>query len=279
MPHSSFRLLLPLTAFALFCCTLTAHSQLELRGELTQGGLIIGTTQPGTSVTLDDKALHVATNGVFVFGFGRDAAAQAQLTLTYPDQSQEHRQLAIQPRQFTTQRIDGVPQHTVNPAPEALQRIRSETRLVKIARQRNEAHQAFLNGFVWPLHGTITGVYGSQRIYNGVPKRPHYGIDIAAPSGAIVQAPAAGLITLVHKDMYYSGGTMILDHGLGISSTFLHLKRALVQEGQHVQQGDPIAEVGSSGRSTGAHLDWRINWFNTRLDPQLVAPPMPTIAR
>ena len=130
-------------------------------------------------------------------------------------------------------------------------------------------------GFVWPLEGTITGVYGSQRIYNGVPKSPHYGIDIAAPQGELVRAPAPGVVTLVHPDMYYSGGTLIVDHGHGLSSTFIHLSESLVEIGQRVEAGEVIAKVGSTGRSTGPHLDWRMNWFDVRIDPRLVLEALP----
>jgi murein DD-endopeptidase MepM/ murein hydrolase activator NlpD len=151
-----------------------------------------------------------------------------------------------------------------------LERIRREGRLVRQARADNDPREDFLQGFIKPLEGPITGVYGSQRVYNGVPKNPHYGLDIARPTGTVVVAPAPGIVKLVHDDMYYSGGTLVLDHGYGLSSSFIHLSGALVKEGQRVEAGDAIAKVGATGRATGPHLDWRVNWFNVRLDPALV---------
>ncbi len=155
-----------------------------------------------------------------------------------------------------------------------MKRIHAEMSIIQEARQRDDSRTDFLRGFVWPLEGRITGIYGSRRILNGEPRRPHYGIDIAAPEGAPVRAPADGIVTLVHPDMYFSGGTLILDHGHGLSSSFLHLSKILVDKGQVIRQNDVIAEVGATGRVTGAHLDWRINLFQTRLDPELLVPSM-----
>ena len=133
----------------------------------------------------------------------------------------------------------------------------------------------FAEVFQWPLIGPISGVYGSQRFYNGVAGSPHFGVDIARPTGSQVSAPASGVVTLVHPDMFYSGGTLIIDHGHGISSTFIHLSEILVKEGDAIHQGQVIAKVGQTGRATGPHLDWRMNWFEERLDPQLLMGPMP----
>jgi len=174
-------------------------------------------------------------------------------------------------REYKVQRVNGVPQRTVTqPSAEVLERIRNEGHLVRQARADNDPREDFLQGFIKPLEGPITGVYGSQRVYNGVPKNPHYGLDIARPTGTVVVAPAPGIVKLVHADMYYSGGTLVLDHGYGLTSSFIHLSGALVKEGQRVEAGEPIAKVGSSGRATGPHLDWRVNWFSVRLDPALV---------
>jgi murein DD-endopeptidase MepM/ murein hydrolase activator NlpD len=132
-----------------------------------------------------------------------------------------------------------------------------------------------LAGFVWPAQGPISGVYGSQRFYNGEPRNPHYGVDVAVPKGTPVHAPAAGVVTLAEPDLYFSGGTVILDHGYRLSSTFLHMSEVSVQVGDELQAGDLIGAVGSTGRATGPHLDWRMNWRQQRIDPQLLAPPMP----
>ena len=172
-----------------------------------------------------------------------------------------------------------MPQRTVEPPPEQLQRIRSDSAVVREARRSVTAKTDFLSGFIKPLEGPITGVYGSQRVYNGVPKSPHYGLDYAAPTGTIVNAPASGLVRLAHPDLFYSGGTLIIDHGHGLTSSFLHLSDILVSEGSVVQRGDAIAKVGATGRATGPHLDWRMNWRNVRIDPALVLQAFPSDSR
>ncbi len=248
---------------------------LTLEGNITQGALVLGHTQPGAEVALDGQPLRVSKEGVFLIGFGRDASDQASLLVTYSDGTQTMRQLRVANRDYRVQVVDRLPQRKVTPQPSDQKRIRAEADLVEQARRRDGSRPDFLSGFIWPVRGKITGVYGSQRILNGVPGRPHYGVDIAAPEGTPVLAPSDGAVTLVHKDMFFSGGTLILDHGHGLSSTFLHLKRSLVRSGQAVKQGEAIAEVGATGRVTGAHLDWRINLFETRLDPVLVVETIP----
>jgi murein DD-endopeptidase MepM/ murein hydrolase activator NlpD len=167
----------------------------------------------------------------------------------------------------------------VTPPPERLERIRRERKLVGAAKARHLSRPDLLldalAGFEWPAVGPISGVYGSQRIYNGTPRSPHYGVDVAMPTGTPVYAPSAGVVTLAEPDLFYSGGTIILDHGFRLSSSFLHLSKLHVEVGQEVNQGDLIAEIGASGRATGAHLDWRMSWRDQRIDPQLLAPPMP----
>jgi len=248
---------------------------LELRGTPRQGALIVGVTEPGARVHLDGQPVRVTEQGEFVIGFDRDAEAQAELVVV-TKQGNQRQILAVAPRDYRIQQITGVPQRTVTPPEEALQRIRHEAELVRKARSRASDRRDFLAEFQWPLTGPITGVFGSQRVYNGQPGRPHYGVDIAAPTGTPVRSPAPGQVVLTHPDMYFSGGTLIVDHGLGVFSTFIHLHRVLVEEGDEVEAGDLIAEVGATGRATGPHLDWRINWFHRRLDPQLLVGPMPT---
>ncbi len=252
-----------------------AAEGLRLDGPLIQGGLVRGMAAPGASVRLDGRPVRVSPAGAFVIGFGRDAPGRARLEVTWPDGGREIRGLDIAPRRYRIQRVDGLPPGLVSPGPADLARIRREAALAAAARRRDEARTDFLEPFVWPARGPITGVYGSQRVLNGKPRRPHYGIDIAAPAGAPVVAPAAGVVSLTHPDMFFSGATLILDHGHGLSSAFLHLEKILVRQGQRVAQGQPIATVGASGRVTGPHLDWRLNLFQTRLDPALVVGPMP----
>jgi biotin carboxyl carrier protein len=247
---------------------------LKLEGESLQGALIIGHTDPGTTVKIDGTAVRVSDDGVFLLGFGRDAPSKTRLDMVFSDGSVCHRDLHVAQRSYQVQRVDGLPPSKVSPSEKDLVRIRKEIALVRKARARDDPREDFLGGFEWPVEGRISGVYGSQRILNGKSRRPHYGVDIAAPVGTIVRAPVDGVVTLAHDDMFFSGGTLIVDHGHGLSSTFMHLNAILVKQGDRIRQGDAIAEVGATGRVTGAHLDWRMNLFGDRLDPQLLVGPM-----
>lgn len=248
---------------------------LELDGELVQGGTVIGRTDPQANVRFDDRPIRVGPQGHFVIGFDRDAPGIQTLTVELPDGRHSERELEIARRDYDIQRIDGLQPEQVSPPPEAIERILRDVEIVKEARERDDARQDFLQGFRWPVAGRITGVYGSQRVLNGEPRRPHYGIDIAAPAGTVVRAPAAGIVTVAEPDMYYSGGTVLLDHGHGLSSAFLHMQKLDVEVGQRLERGDRLGEVGATGRSTGAHLDWRMNLFDRRLDPRFLVGPMP----
>ncbi|WP_211210723.1 M23 family metallopeptidase [Hahella ganghwensis] len=245
-------------------------SLLELQGELVQGGMVIGRAPQGSQVWLNDEVVKVTPDGRFVFGFGRDSENTHQLKIKYPNGTEALRELEVKPRDYDIQYIEGISKKIMSPNEEDLKRIRRENSMVAKARAGASVREDFLETFIWPAKGPITGVYGSQRFYNGEPRRPHFGLDIAAPRGAEVIAPASGKVVLAHNNMFFSGGTLIMDHGYGITSTFIHLDAILVEEGQEVKQGDAIARVGATGRATGPHLDWRINWFNTRLDPQLL---------
>lgn len=252
-------------------CLLAAPLQaLELTGEAVQGGVLFGLSSPGSQVLLDGAEVMVSADGRFVIGFDRDETGERTLRVRGPDGSEKSRTLAVAPREYAIERVDGLPPSTVTPDPAALERIREEAAMVSAARARRDARTDYAEGFAWPAGGRISGVYGSQRILNGEPRRPHYGLDIAAPTGSPVYAPADGVVTLVHPDMYFSGGTIVLDHGQGLSSTFLHLSRTLVEAGTSVRKGDLIAEIGATGRASGPHLDWRMNWLDRRVDPQLL---------
>jgi len=246
------------------------QGSLNLDGEAVQGGLIFGKTTPGSKVSLDGDAVQVSVNGQFVLGFGRDESGTRTLEVQLPDGQLQSRALTISARDYNIERVDGLPPRTVKPDPEAAERIRREAALVTSARARRDDRTDFDGGFSWPARGRISGVYGSQRVLNGQPGRPHFGIDIAAPTGTPVYAPAAGIVSLTHDDMYFSGGTLILDHGQGLSSSFLHLSEILVEAGTVVKQGDLIARIGSTGRASGPHLDWRMNWLDRRVDPGLL---------
>lgn len=239
-------------------------------GILSQGSLVNGKVEPGVDVFLNSKPVQVTPTGDFVLGFGRDADLKQIVTLERLGKKIAEQTLSLTKRNYHIQRINGVPQKMVTPNPTKLARIKAETLMVKTARKENLKYDYFLAPFIAPSDGPITGVYGSQRFFNGTPKRPHFGVDYAGPVGKVVFAPASGVVTMTHDNMYYSGGTLIIDHGYGVSSSFLHLSELLVNKGDHVKQGDPIAKIGSGGRSTGPHLDWRINWFDVRIDPELV---------
>ena len=243
---------------------------LELNGEAMQGGLIFGLTQPGNQVFLGETEVMVSGEGKFLIGFGRDETGEYLLRVKGGQDGGEVVTLNVIPREYNIEKVDGLPPKTVTPDPAAAKRIAEEGAMVSSARSRRDSRTDYAQGFAWPAQGRVSGVYGSQRILNGEPRRPHYGLDIAAPTGSPVYAPAAGIVTLNHPDMYFSGGTLILDHGQGLSSTFLHLSQILVEAGTTVRQGDLIAEIGSTGRASGPHLDWRMNWLNRRVDPQLL---------
>ena len=249
----------------------------DLGGEAVQGGLLWGRVAPGSEVTLDGAELPVLPDGWFLAGFGRDAPATAKLVVSGPAPCESS--LAVAAREYRIQRVEGVPQRTVTPPPEDLERIRRERALVVAAKGRRVAEPGWLKqvvgAFRWPATGPISGVYGSQRFYNGKPGNPHYGVDIAVPAGTPVVAPADGLVTLAERDLFYSGGTIILDHGYGLSSSFLHLSEVGVAVGETIGRGQVIGEVGASGRATGAHLDWRMSFRGRRVDPQRLVPPMP----
>jgi murein DD-endopeptidase MepM/ murein hydrolase activator NlpD len=259
----------------------TSRVPLRVTGHLVQGGLIVGTTAPGAAVTLDGRALRVADDGTFIAGFPRDAKGRARLRVRQADGREIVRTLTVRPRQFRVQRIDNLPQAMVSPPAELLPRIQAEQARLAALWGVDTPEPLFKSGFAWPVKGPISGVYGSRRILNGVPRQVHWGVDIAAPEGAPIVAPADGIVLLAEPDFYYTGGTILLDHGFGLVSGFLHLSSLDVAVGQRVKQGEPIGRVGATGRATGPHLDWRVRWFDVFVDPQLLIanPKAPTVPR
>jgi hypothetical protein len=242
----------------------------DLVGESVQGGILFGSASPGSTASLDGREVMVSADGRFVIGFGRDETGTRNLVVTGPDGAMSESTIEIRKREYRIERVDGLPPKTVTPDPESLQRIRDDAAQVKAARALRDDRADWASGFHWPARGRISGVYGSQRILNGEPRRPHFGLDIAAPAGTPVYAPAPGVISLAHPDMYYSGGTIVLDHGQGLSSSFLHLSQLHVSRGDVVKAGDLIGEIGATGRATGPHLDWRMNWLDRRVDPKVL---------
>jgi biotin carboxyl carrier protein len=237
---------------------------------VSQGELVIAHLPPGSAARLDGTPLHVGTDGRVVFGAGRDETGP--LVLTFDDGHDGRRtvRIAVTRRGWPIERVDGVPPKTVNPPPAIAARVAREQAAVTAARERDDTREDFLHGFVWPVHGRISGRFGNQRIYNGDPRAPHSGMDIAVPVGTPVRAPAAGVVTFAAPSLYLTGGTVLIDHGFGLSSNFLHLSTLKVHVGERVRQGQVIALSGMTGRATGPHLHWGFNWFGTRLDPLLL---------
>jgi murein DD-endopeptidase MepM/ murein hydrolase activator NlpD len=252
---------------------------IDIKGDLVQGGLAIGQAQPGDRIALDGQEIKVAPDGLFVIGFGRDAPAEHKLTIIQPDGKSNEQTLSVRARQFDVQRIDHLEQNQVTPDPATQARIVAEIDQVRDARKAASNDRDFLTPFIWPARGPISGVYGSQRILNGTPKSPHFGVDIAAAEGSPVIAPAGGIVTLSALDMVLMGNVVVLDHGFGVFSTFIHLHDVAVKPGQRIAQGELIGHVGKTGRATGPHLHWALNWLGVPLDAALLVPPMAPLAQ
>lgn len=248
--------------------TVVAEQALELDGQLTQGGIVRGKVLPGSKVFFNDIELPLSSDGRFVFGIGRDAPLKHKLTVQHSG-NEYVKPLTFSAREFDIQHVNGVAQKYVTPPAEVTERIRRDNQQVRAVRELVSGLPFIFDTPVMPAKGRISGVYGSQRVFNGEPRNPHYGLDVAAAVGAPVVAPLSGKVLLA-EDLYYSGLTLIIDHGFGISSTFMHLSQFNVAVGDTVEQGHKIAEVGATGRVTGPHLDWRINWQQERLDPALL---------
>lgn len=244
-------------------------SPITCQGEHVQGATLICKTEPGASVSLGDITVEANQNGFVILGHDRDAEPETVLRVEPADGELYEQTLTVSQREYDIQRIDGVPPQYVTPPEEVLDRIREEGTRKRAAYTSRWTGEGFMDGFAMPAQGPITGVYGSQRVYNGEPRRPHYGLDVGAAEGTDVYAPASGIVTLADGDMYYEGGLIFIDHGQGFTSGFLHLSEVVVEDGQNVAKGDLIGHVGSGGRSTGAHLDWRIKWHDRYIDPAL----------
>ncbi len=247
----------------------------ELDGAFTQGGLVVGRTEPGSTVAVDGRPVRVSAGGRFILGFGRDAADRAVIEVSHPGGGTESRTIEVAKRQYPVQRIDGLPSAQVTPDTEALKRIKADNARIGEARTLDTDEPYFASGFAWPLVGRISGVFGSQRILNGEARRPHNGVDVAAPAGTLVRAPADGVVAMADEDMFFTGKTLMIDHGHGLTSVYAHMSAILVAEGRPVARGEPIGRTGMSGRATGPHLHWGVTLFATHLDPALLAAPMP----
>jgi len=238
----------------------------SVTGSMEQGSLAMGSAPPGSLAALDGRPLRTLSDGRFAFGFAPNQTAASVVTVRYPDGGGDSRSFKPAVRQYDIQRVDGLPQNTVTPPPEVTARIAKEAEDVFLARVSDTSGRDFLSGFDWPAPGRLSGVFGSQRINNGIPMSQHYGVDMAAPTGTPIRAPADGVITL-SADHYLSGGITLIDHGQGVSTAYLHQSQRLVAAGDVIKRGQRIGLIGATGRATGPHLHWAMNWFQVRLDP------------
>ena len=255
--------------FLIIFFTTTQLNAIEFKGKFLQGHYIVGITDPTAKIIVDKKNVKVSNDGYFVFGLDRDRKFDVTITKII-DGKKEIITKQVLKRKYNIQRINGLDEKKVTPPESVYKRIKEENNKIGEARAINSDLPFFKNQFIMPVEGIISGVYGSQRILNGKPKWPHYGIDIAAKQGTMIKSSATGIVTMAEPDLYYTGGTIIMDHGHGISTIYSHLNTISVQVGDEILQGDIIGTVGSTGRSTGPHLDFRLNWFQTRLDPMSV---------
>ena len=249
--------------------TSTQLNAIEFKGKFLQGHFIVGITNPSAKIIVDKKEVKVSKDGYFVFGIDRDRKFDLTITKII-EGKREIITKQVQKRKYNIQRIDGLDEKKVTPPESVYKRIKEENGRIGKARAINSDLTFFTEQFIMPVKGIISGVYGSQRILNGKPKWPHYGIDIAAKQGTKIKSSGTGIVTMAEDDLYYTGGTVIMDHGHGISTIYSHLENVMVKVGDEVKQGEIIGTVGSTGRSTGPHLDFRINWFQTRLDPMSI---------
>ena len=261
--------IIPRLFFLIIFFISTYSNAIEFKGKFLQGHFIVGITNPSAKIMVDKKEVKVSKDGFFAFGIDRDR--KFDLTITkIQDGKKEKIVKKVLKRKYNIQRIDGLEESKVTPPESVYKRIKEENNKLGKARAINSDLPFFKNQFIMPVKGIISVVYGSQRILNGNPKWPHYGIDIAAKKGTKIKSSGSGIVTMAEDDLYYTGGTIIMDHGHGISTIYSHLEDIMVNVGDEIKQGDIIGTVGSTGRSTGPHLDFRINWFQTRLDPMSI---------
>ncbi len=244
-------------------------------GKLEQGGLVIGTAPPGSTITFGERTVPTAADGAFLVGLGRDAEASAPLKIVAPNGETEIRTLQISKRDWRIDRVNGVPQNLVTPDPDTAARIAEDSKLLRAARAVLEEKPFYRTGLIRPADGRISGVYGSQRILNGTPGSIHGGLDIANLTGTPIKAAADGVVTLANPGLVLSGGTVLINHGYGLQTSYIHMSRLDVTPGQHVKQGDVIGAIGATGRVTGPHLHFSVLWFDTGLDPETILALMP----
>jgi len=254
--------------FALIFITNQVYA-LELKGTFEQGSLIIGKTNPSNEIYVDQKKLKVSKEGYFVFGISRDRKKNIIISIGEDNKASQVIK-SVKSRKFKVQKIDGLPKRKVSPNDEDMKRIRKEGKLIAKEKNVNSDLSFFFKDFIRPVDGITTGVFGSQRVLNGKPRRPHYGIDIAAAKGTKIKNSNSGNVLLAANNLFFTGGTIVIEHGHGLISIYSHLDKIFVKKGDFVKKGELIATVGSTGRSTGPHLDFRLYCRNIPVDPDLV---------
>lgn len=265
-----------LAAIALITAAPVAAQNLKLDRPAEQGNIILGQVPPGAvSLSLDGMPVKIASDGAFIIAFTRDAAATSRLVALMPDGTSVAQDIAVKPRVYNVQKVDGLPPKTVVLSPEDELRRKGEVAKIVASRAVVSELQGWRQPFIWPAIGRISGVYGSVRIRNGVPGSPHFGVDVAKPTGTPIVAPADGVVVLAEPDMLLEGGLLIIDHGFGLFTDYLHLSRLDVKVGDMLKQGQPMAAIGGTGRATGPHLHWGMRWANTRLDPSKLVEQKP----
>ncbi|MEE3000920.1 MAG: M23 family metallopeptidase [Pseudomonadota bacterium] len=259
---------LPVFLFLLLTNAATTAGQIKLNGKLIQGGLVVGWAPPGTKIKLEGKSISQAAEGSFLLGFSHNAKPTAKLEILFEDGLIDHRLLSIGQRDYVIQRINGLPKRKVTPNAKDLALIIQQRKLIDKARLISVMKPYFIAGFIRPVSGKVSGVFGSQRILNGKPRRPHFGLDIAAPEGSEIGAASDGIVIFVHQGMFFNGKTVIINHGLGLHSTYIHMKSILVKVGMEVKKGQTVGTVGKTGRATGPHLHWGLDLNHMPLDPE-----------
>lgn len=256
-----------------------ASSRLSLRGSLRQGSLVVGMAAPGAHILWGQRVLRPDPAGRFAFALAWNGTDAQTLHVQYADGAVETRAIPPLIQTYDIQRIDGLPEDKVTPDPVLIARINTENAAIIAARMIDSDETGFATPFEWPAHGPISGVFGSQRILNGQPRAPHFGVDVAVPTGTPIHAPASGVVRFAETGLFLTGGTTVIDHGHGVSTTYFHQSAIGVAVGQSVATGDVIGAVGATGRATGPHLHWAMNWFEQRLDPSLntVTPKPPLV--
>ncbi len=250
-------------------------SRLKLEGKPIQGGLMVARVEPGTrGIKFPGHKVVIADDGSFLIAFFYKAPKQETLTITFPDGAVLEHVFEVEQREFPLEKIDGMPEHFFKLDEARTKRMRAMNKRLEAARGRYTKRAYYSEGcFVWPVTGKVTSRYGYDRLFNGKHEDIHWGVDIARPVGTPVKAPCGGIVSFADVDVPLAGNTVVIDHGHGLSSTLIHLQNITVKEGDEVKPGDVVGTVGMTGRTNGPHLDWRMNFFTIRIDPELLAPP------